>query len=183
MKKRTIFEAPVVKFYKLDSDTDDQWDDEKDEIDVEWDDEEDTTGGDYASKSDQSIDQWDDEEDQPDNGDQPASDFDDPTGEPPPDEQDQQEDDPDRQGTIRTVPNAHLVYKRKDEQNQYTELWIFKQDYTTKISSKTYDAIIAGTDIPKGSSKSKDGSQKVKTWEIGPPQNTLVYVEITGLSN
>ena len=32
------------------------------------------------------------------------------------------EDDPDRQGLIRTVKGAHLVYKRKQEDGTYDEL-------------------------------------------------------------
>jgi len=48
---------------------------------------------------------------------------------------------------------------------------------------KTYDAIMAGTDIPKGSTSSDDGSQTVERWEVGEPKNTLVFVNIKGLTN
>jgi len=95
----------------------------------------------------------------------------------------EQEEDPDRQGAIRVVKNAHLIYKRKDDNNMYTELWVYKQDMSKQISSEIYNAIIAGTDIPKGSRASEDGSQTVKTWEIGPPESTLSYVEIKGIPN
>lgn len=92
-------------------------------------------------------------------------------------------DDPDRQGEIRHVTNAHLVFKRKDERNQFTELWIYKENALQKKTNKTYDAIIAGTDIPRGQRTSEDGSQTVSVWEIGSPTNTLVYVELKGLPN
>jgi hypothetical protein len=172
-------EAPVVSFQKYDDpDSVDavEYDDVEDELeqgtgdDVEWDDDE-TTDSDTDGGQ-----EWDDDEETGEMSDpsDPESDE---------EEQPEGEDDPDRQGMIRTVPDAHLVYKRKDEHNQYTELWIFKQDYTTKMSSKTYDAIIAGTDIPKGRNRSEDGTQTVEAWEIGPPTNTLIFVEIKGLTN
>lgn len=95
----------------------------------------------------------------------------------------ERKEDPDRQGSIRTVPNAHLVYKRKNENNLYTELWIYKQNQLDTWTMKTYDAIIAGSDIPKGSLTSSDGAQTVEKWEVGSPKDTLVFVCITGLSN
>jgi len=52
--------------------------------------------------------------------------------------------DPDRQGSIRTVPDAHLVYKRKNENNLYDELWIYKQNQHDSWTTKTYAAIVAG---------------------------------------
>ncbi len=96
---------------------------------------------------------------------------------------DAQVEDPDRQGYIRTVPNAHLIYKRKDQNHQYTELWVYKRDSNKTATLTIYDAIISGTDIPRGDSSSEDGSQTVSTWEIGPIDNTVCYVEIKGLSN
>jgi hypothetical protein len=91
--------------------------------------------------------------------------------------------DPDRQGSIRTVPDAHMVYKRKNENNLYDELWIYKQNQHDTWTMKTYDAIVAGSDIPKGATSSPDGSQTVDRWEVGNPKNTLVFVEIKGLAN
>ncbi len=93
------------------------------------------------------------------------------------------EDDPDRQGSIRVVKGAHLVYKRKNETNQYEELWVYKQDMLVKNNTTIYAAIIAGTDIEQNRKASNDGSQTVDTWEIGQPSNTLVYVNIKGLPN
>lgn len=91
--------------------------------------------------------------------------------------------DPDRQGSIRAVPDAHLVYKRKNENNLYDELWIYKQNQHDTWTTKTYGAILAGSDIPKGSSTSPDGSQTVDRWEVGDPKSTLVFVNIKGLAN
>jgi len=93
------------------------------------------------------------------------------------------QDDPDRQGSIRTVPEAHLVYKRKNENNLFDELWIYKQNQHDTWTMKTYDAIVAGSDIPKGATTSPDGSQTVDRWEVGDPKNTLVFVEIKGMAN
>lgn len=92
-------------------------------------------------------------------------------------------EDQDRQGDIRTIPSAHLVYKRKNENSLYDELWIYKQNQHDTWTMKTYDAIIAGSDIPKGSSTSEDGAQSVERWEVGDPKDTLVFVKISGLSN
>lgn len=99
------------------------------------------------------------------------------------DDEEQEQGDPDRQGDIRTVPDAHLVYKRKNENNLYDELWIFKLNQHDTWTMKTYDAIMAGTDIPKGSTASGDGSQTVERWEVGDPKNTLVFVNIKGLTS
>jgi hypothetical protein len=98
-------------------------------------------------------------------------------------DEEQEQGDPDRQGDIRTVPEAHLVYKRKNENNLYDELWIFKLNQHDTWTMKTYDAILAGTDIPKGSTSSGDGSQTVERWEVGDPKNTLVFVNIKGLTS
>lgn len=89
----------------------------------------------------------------------------------------------DRQGSIRIVADAHLVYKRRDESNQFTELWVFKENKRQKMMGKILNAIIAGTDIQQGRKQSIDGVQRIETWEIGPPENTIMYVEITGLQN
>lgn len=91
--------------------------------------------------------------------------------------------DLDRQGNIRTIANAHLVYKRKNEQNTYDELWIYKRNSLVKKTDLTYRAIIAGTDIPRGSTFSEDGEQSVSVWEVGPPEAIIVFVNIKGLSN
>lgn len=93
------------------------------------------------------------------------------------------EEDPDRQGSIRVVKNAHLIYKRKDDNNMYTELWVYKEDMSKQISKDVYYAILAGTDIPRGSNSSPDGTQTVSTWMVGPAASTVTYVEIKGIPN
>lgn len=92
------------------------------------------------------------------------------------------ESDPDKQGIIRVVPDAHLVYKRKNEQNQYTELWVYKRNLLQHDNKGTHAAILAGSDIPKGRTSSEDGTQTLVTWEIGPPSNLLTFVQISGLT-
>lgn len=92
------------------------------------------------------------------------------------------ESDPDKQGVIRVVPDAHLVYKRKNEQNQYTELWVYKRNLLQHDNKGTHAAILAGSDIPKGRTSSEDGTQTLVTWEIGPPANLLTFVQINGLT-
>lgn len=91
---------------------------------------------------------------------------------------DEESEDPDRQGMIRTVPNAHLVYKRKSDEGQYEELWIYQ-------SGKDSDAmlikrnILAGTDIDPTNMQSEDGSQTYELWPIGNAH----MLKITGLPN
>lgn len=100
-----------------------------------------------------------------------------------PTEQQPSQVDLNKQGMIRTVKDAHLVYKRKDQNNQYTELWVYKRDSGKKNSTAPFDAIIAGTDIEKGHTMSPDGEQSIRTWEVGPVSNTVCFVEIMGLAN
>lgn len=90
---------------------------------------------------------------------------------------------PDRLGIVRIVKDAHLVFKRKDEHNKYVELWVFKENKISKTAGRIYNAILAGTDIPVGSIQSQDGLQTVIKWEVGPADNTLIYVEIKGMQN
>lgn len=89
----------------------------------------------------------------------------------------------DRDGEIRVVPRAHLVYKRKQDANKFTELWIYKHDNLAKQSDLVYAAILAATDIPVRAKSSPDGEQTVKTWRIGKPTDTLVFVELNGLTS
>lgn len=131
-------------------------------------------GNEPSSQDDQQLgtDNMEQQPDQPD-GDQQQD----------PNEDQPNQPDPDRQGSIRTIPDAHLVYKRKNENNLYDELWIYKQNQHDTWTMKTYDAIVAGSDIPRGSSSSPDGAQTVERWEVGDPKSTLVFVNIKGLAN
>lgn len=156
MKLRSILEATLVDFSREDvDDTAQTPDDDSGEFD----------GIDDLDDSDEEL-----TDEQPEDGEQPPTD-------------EEGEEDPDRQGDIRVVKGAHLVYKRKSDNNLYDELWIYKQNQMDTWTLKTYDAIIAGSDIPKGETQSADGTQHVDRYEVGNPKNTLVFVEIRGLSN
>lgn len=86
-------------------------------------------------------------------------------------------DDPNRQGLVRTVRGAHLVYKREVD-NGFEELWIYNVT-TLQDEMIVRKAILAGTDIPPNKSSSPDGSQTYKVWSAGNAEMLLV----TGLQN
>lgn len=86
--------------------------------------------------------------------------------------------DPDRQGIIRTVAGAHLVYKRRTEENTFEELWIYnvgKNSY--QQSMQTRKAILSGTDIQPGQTHSEDNKQHYEIWTAGKAE----LIKITGL--
>lgn len=82
--------------------------------------------------------------------------------------------DPDRQGLIRRVPGAHLVYKRQSETGTFEELWIYEcpAEMKDEISIKT--AILAGTDVDSSTGKSEDGEQTYELWNAGNAQMMLI---------
>lgn len=86
--------------------------------------------------------------------------------------------DPDKQGVIRTVSQAHLIYKRQTDDGSYTELWIYSMG-SMKDELKTRKAILAGTDIEAGTTTSPDGTQEYTTWAAGNAE----LIQITGLPN
>jgi hypothetical protein len=88
--------------------------------------------------------------------------------------------DPDFQGTIRTVPGACLVYKRKENANTYEELWIYStNERNIKYENEIRGSILAGTDVDPNTERSPDGDQRAKTTTVGNVQ----FVYITGLPN
>ena len=87
-------------------------------------------------------------------------------------------DDEDRTGVIRTVNNAHLIYKQQTETGSFEELWIYNISSDNKELDIRRD-ILAGTDIPPKKSKSPDGSQTFSVTTMGNAQ----YLHITGLPN
>lgn len=91
---------------------------------------------------------------------------DDPTGE---------ASDQDFQGEIRTVRGANLVYKRKTEDGNFEELWVYNVGNDIKRETQIRRAILAGTDIDPGSQESKDGSQRSDTSTIGNVQ--FLYID------
>ena len=85
-------------------------------------------------------------------------------------------ENPDRQGLIRTVKGAHLVYKREAEDGTYEEMWMFNTS-DLKSSMEQRKAILAGTDIPVNALKSPDGSQEFSVWTAGNAE----MIKIVGL--
>lgn len=95
-------------------------------------------------------------------------------------EQQEEDKDPDFQGIIRTVPGACLVYKRKDQQNNYEELWVYNVGgRDIRPETKVRNSILAGTDIDPKTQKSEDGQQNCETITVGNVQ----FLHITGLLN
>lgn len=90
-----------------------------------------------------------------------------------------QEEDPDFQGDIRTVKGADLVYKRKQEDGNYEELWIYNVGTDIRTETQIRKAILAGTDIVPQQRESDDGSQHCDTYTVGNVQ----YLRIFGLPN
>lgn len=88
------------------------------------------------------------------------------------------QEDPNKQGAIRNVKNAHLVYKRQNDQGLYEEMWLFNIS-TSRDSYKIRNEILAGTDIDPQDTCSEDGTQTYELWSIG---NAQIMV-ISGLSN
>ena len=91
---------------------------------------------------------------------------------------DQTPDDPNKQGVLRTVKNAHLVYKRENGDGGFEELWIYNIG-TLKDELETRKAILAGTDIPVSKTSSEDGSQTYTIWSAGNAE----LIHVTGLQN
>ena len=85
----------------------------------------------------------------------------------------------DRQGVIRTAPNAHLIYKRQSEEGNYDELWIYNTGADMKDELEIRRNILAGTDIPTNRTKSDDGTQLYTLSSMGNAQ----YLHIRGLPN
>lgn len=103
--------------------------------------------------------------------------------EPPPEETNvtgvEVEGDPNRQGLIRTVKGAHLIYKRKNEEGTFDELWVFGTGDDMKKTLEVRRAILAGTDIPPRATKSENGAQTYTLTSMGNGQ----ILNIKGLPN
>ena len=87
--------------------------------------------------------------------------------------------DPNRQGLIRSVKGAHLVYKRKNEEGTFDELWVFGTNGGMEDSLKVRRNILSGTDIPPRATKSQNGSQTYTLKTLGNGQ----ILHIKGLPN
>lgn len=88
-------------------------------------------------------------------------------------------DDPKRQGIIRVVDKAHLVYKIQTPDGTFEELWIYNISKNLRDEISIRKKILAGTDIPPTRFRSADGSQTYQMTTMGNAQ----YVKITGLPN
>lgn len=88
-------------------------------------------------------------------------------------------EDPDKQGVIRVVKGAHLVYKRQGENGTYEELWVYNHGENLADSMQVRRGIISGTDIPVNKTASPDGKQSFSVWTVGNAE----MVQITGLPN
>lgn len=86
-------------------------------------------------------------------------------------------ENPDFQGEIRTVKGGNLVFKRKNEDGNFDELWIYNVGNDIKRETRIRRAILAGTDIDPGKQESKDGTQRAETTTTGNVQ----FLHITGL--
>lgn len=87
-------------------------------------------------------------------------------------------EDPNRQGVVRTVKGAHMVYKRQTEDGTYEELWIYNIG-NMRDELQVRKAILAGTDIPTNKTVSPDGSQQYELWSAGNAE----VLQIKGLPN
>lgn len=87
--------------------------------------------------------------------------------------------DPDKQGIIRFIKGARLVYKRVTDEGTFEELWVYNTGKPTRSEFEIRKDILAGTDIPLDSTASEDGSQTYTMWTSGDVQ----MIKIEGLPN
>lgn len=87
------------------------------------------------------------------------------------------EEDMNFQGEIRTVRGANLVFKRKSDDGNYEELWIYNVGNDIKRETQIRRGILSGTDIVPSSQESKDGSQRANSSTTGNVQ----FLHISGL--
>ena len=88
-------------------------------------------------------------------------------------------DDSNRAGILRTVDNAHLIFKRRDEEGQFEELWLYNTNGKIGDELNIRRDILAGTDIQPKKTRSEDGTQKYTLTTLGNAQ----FVHVTGLPN
>lgn len=86
---------------------------------------------------------------------------------------------PNKQGLIRTVNGAHLIYKRRMDNGLFDELWGYNTEPKMNKEYKIRSNILNGTDIDPNSTSSEDGSQYYTLWTVGNAQ----FVLISGLPN
>ena len=84
------------------------------------------------------------------------------------------------QGNVRTVQNARLIYKRKQPNGTYEELWLFNVSSDPKINAKIKKDILTITNIDDTDERriSPDGGQTHETSVIG----NIAYVKVSGIT-
>jgi len=90
-----------------------------------------------------------------------------------------QPEDPDKQGIVRVIKGARLVYKRETDDGTFEELWMFKTGNPTRDEFQIKKDILAGTDIPTNKTSSEDDEQSYTVWASGNVQ----MMKINGLPN
>lgn len=85
------------------------------------------------------------------------------------------EENSDRQGLIRTVKGAHLIYKRKEPDGTFSELWIYEIQKGLRDEFETRQAILDGTDIDQKTGQSKDEKQYYELWTSNDRQMMKIY--------
>ena len=148
-----------------------------DELEVEQD-EDDSFPGDESEVEQDEDDVFSDDEDDSFPGDESDVELDDENSEEIDDVADAATEDPDRQGMIRNVDGAHLVYKRKQPDGTFEELWFYLVN-DLQQGMKNRKAVLAGTDINMNTTSSEDGDQHYVTWGVGNGE----CLNIKGLPN
>lgn len=95
------------------------------------------------------------------------------------DEKTDEKENPDKQGLIRTIKGAHLIYKRKNGDGTFSELWIYSIHKGLKDEFAIRNAILDGTDIDQKTGQSKDEKQTYDLWTCNDRQ----MMKISGLTN
>lgn len=89
------------------------------------------------------------------------------------------EEDPDKQGTLRKVKGARLTFKRQMPDGTFSEMWVYNVGEGIHDTLTVKRAILSGTDIPDNHFESADGKQRYKIVTMGNAQ----IIKIEGLPN
>jgi len=95
------------------------------------------------------------------------------------DKKEDKKENPDKQGVIRNIKNAHLIYKRQDVDGTYIELWAYDIQKGLQDEFNIRNAILNGTDIDHKTGSSPDNVQRYELWT----SNNRQFMQITGLPN
>lgn len=129
-----------------------------------------------SKKSDEKSTNSDDKEEKDIKKDDITSDKDEKSSD---DKKEDKKENPDKQGVIRNIKNAHLIYKRQDVDGTYIELWAYDIQKGLKDEFNIRNAILNGTDIDHKTGSSPDNVQRYELWT----SNNRQFMQITGLPN